>query len=214
MNIIVNDYTKVIQKKTVLDNVSVVLPAGKVYGISGKNGSGKTMLLRAVGGLIVPSSGSVDVFGQRLSAKKPFPDSLGIVIEQVQFFNHLSAFTTLQIIAQIKKIASDDMITRTLERVGLDPEDKLPVKKFSLGMKQKLAIAQAIMEEPALILFDEPTNSLDEESVDDFYQLVKEEKERGATVLITSHHQEDLLQCADDFFHMSKGKIQKLETDK
>ena len=163
--------TKRIKENTVLDNVSYTFKSGFVYGLYGQNGSGKTMLLRAISGLINLDSGSIFIDGEKLHDKIEFPPETGIVIENMELLPECSAKRNLQMLAKIKNIADEKDIIFSLERVGLDPDSDKKVKKFSLGMKQRLNIAQAIFENQKIILLDEPTNALDEEAVQLIYNL-------------------------------------------
>lgn len=207
MKIDVKNYTKLIKKKTILDNVNISFESGKIYGLHGKNGSGKTMLLRAICGLILPTSGEVSIDGKVIGKDIEFPDSVGIIIENMTMLIDYTAFDNLKILAKIKKIATDEDIRSALENVGLNPDDKKKVKAFSLGMKQKLNIAQAIMEKPKLLLLDEPTNALDEESVKDVRKLLLEMKEQGVLIIIASHNKEDLEVLCDDLVEIYEGRI-------
>ena len=179
----IKNYCKSIKSRPILNNVSYNFEYGKIYGIYGHNGSGKTMLLRAIAGLLVPDSGSVVIDGKVLHKDMSFPPSIGIVIENMNLLPQYNAFDNLKILGKIKKTATDEDIKTALERVGLKSD--LKVKKFSLGMKQRLNIAQAVFEKQKIILLDEPTNALDNEGVQLIYKLLKEEKERGALVVIT-----------------------------
>lgn len=204
----VKNYSKTLKKRLVLDDVNLEVEKGEVVGLYGRNGSGKTMLLRAVAGLILPDEGMVLVNGVELKGSNRFPKSCGIIIETLEFWENLDAKSTLEVISAVNNIANEEDIARALARVGLDPNDKTKVKKFSLGMKQKLAIAQAIFEKPNLLLLDEPTNSLDKESRDNFVKIIQEEKERGCTIIISSHIMEDLNRCCDRIVEIESGKIE------
>ena len=195
--------TKRIKENTVLDNVSYTFKSGFVYGLYGQNGSGKTMLLRAISGLINLDSGSIFIDGEKLHDKIEVPPETGIVIENMEF----SAKRNLQMLAKIKNIADEKDIIFSLERVGLDPDSDKKVKKFSLGMKQRLNIAQAIFENQKIILLDEPTNALDEDAVQLIYKIIREEKSRGATIIVATHHKEDLKEVCDVILKIAEGKI-------
>ena len=199
--------TKRIKENTVLDNVSYTFKSGFVYGLYGQNGSGKTMLLRAISGLINLDSGSIFIDGEKLHDKIEFPPETGIVIENMELLPECSAKRNLQMLAKIKNIADEKDIIFSLERVGLDPDSEKKVKKFSLGMKQRLNIAQAIFENQKIILLDEPTNALDEEAVQLIYKLIREEKSRGATIIVATHHKEDLKEVCDVILKIAEGKI-------
>lgn len=199
--------TKRIKENTVLDNVSYTFKSGFVYGLYGQNGSGKTMLLRAISGLINLDSGSIFIDGEKLHDKIEFPPETGIVIENMELLPECSAKRNLQMLAKIKNIADEKDIIFSLERVGLDPDSDKKVKKFSLGMKQRLNIAQAIFENQKIILLDEPTNALDEEAVQLIYKIIREEKSRGATIIVATHHKEDLKEVCDVILKIAEGKI-------
>ncbi len=199
--------TKRIKENTVLDNVSYTFKSGFVYGLYGQNGSGKTMLLRAISGLINLDSGSIFIDGEKLHDKIEFPPETGIVIENMELLPECSAKRNLQMLAKKKNIADEKDIIFSLERVGLDPDSDKKVKKFSLGMKQRLNIAQAIFENQKIILLDEPTNALDEEAVQLIYKIIREEKSRGATIIVATHHKEDLKEVCDVILKIAEGKI-------
>ena len=201
----IKNYCKSIKSRPILNNVSYNFEYGKIYGIYGHNGSGKTMLLRAIAGLLVPDSGSVVIDGKVLHKDMSFPPSIGIVIENMNLLPQYNAFDNLKILGKIKKTATDEDIKTALERVGLKSD--LKVKKFSLGMKQRLNIAQAVFEKQKIILLDEPTNALDNDGVQLIYKLLKEEKERGALVVITTHHKEDLEDVCDVVLKMTEGEL-------
>ena len=188
----IKNYCKSIKSRPILNNVSYNFEYGKIYGIYGHNGSGKTMLLRAIAGLLVPDSGSVVIDGKVLHKDMSFPPSIGIVIENMNLLPQYNAFDNLKILGKIKKTATDEDIK---------------VKKFSLGMKQRLNIAQAVFEKQKIILLDEPTNALDNDGVQLIYKLLKEEKERGALVVITTHHKEDLEEICDVVLKMTEGEL-------
>lgn len=201
----IKNYCKSIKSRPILNNVSYNFEYGKIYGIYGHNGSGKTMLLRAIAGLLVPDSGSVVIDGKVLHKDMSFPPSIGIVIENMNLLPQYNAFDNLKILGKIKKTATDEDIKTALERVGLKSD--LKVKKFSLGMKQRLNIAQAVFEKQKIILLDEPTNALDNDGVQLIYKLLKKEKERGALVVITTHHKEDLEEVCDVVLKMTEGEL-------
>lgn len=204
--IIISVISKTIKGTEILKNIDLKLRGGKIYGLYGSNGSGKTMLLRAVAGLIRIDSGSIIINGKQLHKETDFPESIGVVIENPQFWDGYTGFENLKMLASIKKQINDEAIRATLEKVGLDPGDKKTVKKYSLGMKQKLGIAQAIMESPDIILLDEPTNALDKKSTENIRGIIAEEAARGAIVVIASHVEADLDIC-DIRYEMSDGEI-------
>ena len=209
MKVEVKHYTKKIRGKMILDDVSAEFEGGKIYGLYGRNGSGKSMFLRALSGLIRPTSGIVEVDGVKITKDIDFPESLGLIIENIKLQEAFDARTNLEILANIKKVATAEDIDWALEAVGLDPNDKTKVKAFSLGMNQKLAIAQAIFEHPNLILMDEPTNALDFQSVEDFRKVLESLKNENRVIIIATHSKEDLVALSDEYFEMSAGKLRK-----
>lgn len=206
MEIEVKDYYKEIKKKVILNHVNAHFESGKIYGLHGKNGSGKTMLLRAICGLILPTSGEVRIDGSVIGKDIEFPESVGIIIENMTLLNEYSAFDNLKLLAKINKKASDDDILAAMEKCGLE-NDKKKVRNFSLGMKQKLNIAQAIMEHPKLLLLDEPTNALDEATVLKVRNLLLEFREQDTLTIIASHNKEDLNILCDEILEVVEGKI-------
>ncbi|MBO0588368.1 MULTISPECIES: ABC transporter ATP-binding protein [unclassified Sporosarcina] len=207
--VFLDNVTKQIKNENVLTNVSIEFESGKIYGIFGRNGSGKTMLFRVICGLLKPTTGSVYYNNLRLHKDISFPPSVGVIIETPAFWNEFSGTENLRMLASIQKKASTKDIRDSLISVGLDPDDKRPVKKYSLGMRQRLAVAQGIMEKPDLIVFDEPTNALDEEAVELVRDILVREKERGAIVLIASHNKDDIRLLADVTYQMDSGKIKE-----
>lgn len=205
----IDHLTKVLKKHTVLDDITLELEENRIHGFVGQNGSGKTMLFRAVSGLIFPTSGTVEVFGRVIGKDVSFPESLGLVLESIGLYPQYSGFQNLKLLASIQKKITDGEIREAISRVGLDPADKRPVRKYSLGMKQRIALAQAIMEHPRLLILDEPTNALDEEGVELIRGLVREEQERGATVLVSSHNREDIEQLCDTVTVLENGRVKE-----
>lgn len=199
--------SKKIKNNMILDHISLELEKGNIYGLQGKNGSGKTMLIKAMCGLLIPTEGSVTVNGAVLGKDRDFPESVGALIENPGFVNGYSAFQNLKVLAEIQHKIEDEKIYETIKEVGLEDAGEKKFRQFSLGMKQKLGIAAAIMEEPDLILLDEPTNALDEKSVLALRDILKKRKERGALVVIASHDAEELSLLADEIFRVENGKI-------
>lgn len=204
----IDNYSKIIHDKTVLDNVNYCFEKGKIYGLAGKNGSGKTMLLRAISGLITPTSGEVWVNGEKVGNGK-YPKSLGLLIENVELLPNLSGFQNLKLLNSISKNKiSNDTIIEWLNKFNLDINDKRSMKTYSLGMEKKVSIIQAFMNNAELILLDEPTNALDEASVNVLIDTIKTtNKEKGTTFFITSHDKENLVQMCDKIIEMRDGKI-------
>lgn len=207
MKLEANGITKRIRKKIILDNINMSMNSGNIYGIVGRNGSGKTMLFRALSGLMKIDSGSIVLDNKELHKDINVLPNLGIVIENAGLYPELTGLDNLKMLAKLKNKISEDDIINTIERVGLNPKDKRPYRKYSLGMKQRIIIAQAIMEKPDIIMLDEPTNALDEEGVDEVRKIILEEKERGALILLASHNKEDIKLLADKVFYIQNGKI-------
>lgn len=200
--------SKVIKKKTVLDCINLTFEKGKIYGLYGRNGSGKTMLLRAISGLIRPTEGKIIFDGDILHFNMDFPPRLGVIIENTTMLPQFDGYTNLQQLAKLKGIANDNDIHEALSLVGLDDEQR-KVKAYSLGMKQRLSIAQAIFEKPELLLLDEPTNALDEEYIHKIRGILLDKKEKGAIIIIASHNKEDLKILSDTVITLSEGKVIK-----
>ena len=198
---------KTIRKKVILSDISLSLESGAIYGFVGRNGSGKTMLFRALSGLMTLTSGSVFWDGKELHKDFSVLPSMGIVLENVGLYPELTGMQNLQYFARLSGKADPEDMRTALVRVGLDPDDKRTYRKYSLGMKQRLAIAQAIMEKPDVILLDEPTNSLDEDGVALIRSLILEEKQRGALILLASHNKEDIGLLADRLFRIEMGVV-------
>ena len=207
MEVKVKNYSKKLKGRNVLDNVSYKFEGGNIYGLYGRNGSGKTMLMRAVAGLIFPTSGEVIIDGKVLHKEISFPKDMGVIIENMELMPQYDAYDNLKILGKIRKTATDDDINSTLEKVGLHDVKVKKVRTYSLGMKQKLAIAQAIFEHPKLLLLDEPTNALDEESINDIRKLLLELKEKGVLIIVASHNKEDIELLSDVKINMADGKI-------
>lgn len=207
MVIKVEHYTKKIKGICVLSDVNLEFESGIIYGLSGPNGSGKTMLMRAVAGLIHPTRGSVSVDGKMLGGKQAFPDSIGMLLENPAFIGNYTGMENLQVIASIKKKITKEDIRNVLVNVGLSPTDKRTYKKYSLGMKQKLGIAAALMEEPDILLLDEPFNALDTRTVEKVKELILGEKERGACILLACHNKQDMTELCDHIIEIEEGKV-------
>lgn len=207
MEIVVSNLSKKIRGVKVLDNINLKLVGGKIYGLRGHNGCGKTMLMRAISGLIVPTSGSVAVDDEVLGRDISFPPSIGLMLEYPAFINGYSGFDNLKMVASIQRKISDERIREVLSEVGLQPDDKRVFKKYSLGMKQRLGIACAIMESPDLIILDEPVNALDEKGIKMVRNIIQKEKERGALVILACHDKDEMDYLADEIYVMTEGRI-------
>lgn len=207
--IIIENLSKAIKNNKILDNVNLTFESGHVYGLVGRNGSGKTMLLRAICGLIFPDSGKVIIDGKQLHKDISFPESCGIIIENTDLLPNFSAFDNLKMLSEIKNTANDNMIKSAIKSVGLDPNSKKKVKTFSLGMKQRLSIAQALFEDPDILLLDEPTNALDEDGVNDVRRILLEQKKKNKLIIIASHNKEDISLLSDTVISVSNGRFQR-----
>ena len=201
--------TKYIRGALILDKVNVELEGGKIYGLQGPNGSGKTMLMRLVGGLIRPTSGEVYINENKLGQSFDFPTSMGLLIENPAFLPNYTGLKNLELLAGIKGNVSLEQLRQTIRDVGLNPDDKRKYRKYSLGMKQRLGIAAAIMEKPNLILMDEPTNALDDAGVEQICLLLRRERDRGALILMACHDAAILEQMSDEIYTIYEGKVER-----
>ena len=209
MSVRLDHVSKRIRGRAVLDDVTLDIPSASIAAFTGPNGSGKTMLLRAIAGLLLPTEGKVIVDGTELGADLEFPSSVGLLIEYPVFLSHLTGLKNLELLASIKRVASHDDIAETLENVGLDPFDKRKVRSYSLGMRQRLGIAAAVMERPKLLLIDEPTNALDVQGVEMVKEVFAEARRSGSTVIFASHDREIVSQLADVVFELYDGALVK-----
>lgn len=201
------DYCKSFKSAEVLKNINLTLESWKVIGLKGKNGSGKTMLMRAISGLILPTSGKVYINDKELGRHISFPPSIGILIENPSFISNYTGFKNLKILASIQNRISDDEIRDAIRKVGLDPDDKRTFKKYSLGMKQRLGIAAAIMERPDIVILDEPINALDEAGAGLIKGLLDELKANGSLIIIACHDTEELNYLSDEIYEIYDGEI-------
>ena len=201
--------TKYIRGALILDKVNVEFESGKIYGLQGPNGSGKTMLMRLVGGLIQPTSGEVYIDENKLGQSFDFPTSMGLLIENPAFLPNYTGLKNLELLAGIKGNVSLEQLRQTIRDVGLNPDDKRKYRKYSLGMKQRLGIAAAVMEKPDLILMDEPTNALDDAGVEQICLLLRRERDRGALILMACHDAAILEQMSDEIYTIYEGKVER-----
>lgn len=201
------DISKIIKKTTILHDINIRFEGGKVYGLKGKNGCGKTMLMRLISGLIKPSTGKVIINDKELWKDMTFPESIGVLIENPSFIDAYTGFQNLKILAGIKNIISDEDIHYALERVGLNPDDKRKYRKYSLGMKQKLGVACAFMEKPDIIILDEPINAIDQAGVELIRGILDDLKKEGKIIIIACHDAEEMELLADEVFNMEDGTI-------
>ncbi|WP_054743881.1 ABC transporter ATP-binding protein [Cellulosilyticum ruminicola] len=207
MQVELKNVSKTIHKSEVLKNVSYTFESGKIYGLIGKNGSGKTMLIRTICGLLHPTQGQVIIADKPLDKNKSFPESVGILIESPSFIDAYNGFQNLKLIAGIKQLISDEDIVKALESVGLGDKMHLKYKKYSLGMKQRLGIACAIMENPKILLLDEPTNALDESGLNMLEGLLQQAKANNSIVIVASHDKEMIDKISDETLTLRDGKM-------
>ena len=202
--------TKVIRHITVLNDVNLTLESGTIYGLRGINGSGKTMLMRLMAGLIRPTKGKVLLDGKRLGKELSFPSDMGMLIENPAFLDGYTAAQNLRLLAGIRKKVGEERIREILEQVGLGWEDKRKYRQFSLGMKQRLGIAGAVLEHPQLLLIDEPTNALDTDGIQMVQRLLLEEKSRGALIVLACHDFSILQGLSDVLYSVKEGRVAPL----
>ncbi len=205
--IVLENVSKSFKKEMVIHNLSVTFESGKITGIIGWNGSGKTVLFRLICGLMTPDSGVIRVNDEIIGKDVDFPSDIGIIIETPGFIKNQTARQALTELASIRRRIGREEIDAVIEKVGLDPNNKKKVGKYSLGMRQRLGIAQAIMEDPDVLVLDEPMNGLDKKGVEDMRILFSELKEKGKTILLASHNREDIEVLCDIVYEMDKGKL-------
>ena len=210
MTIEVKSVTKVLRKITVLEDVNLILESGTIYGLRGVNGSGKTMLMRLIAGLIRPTRGEVFLDGKQLGKDLSFPPDMGMLIENPAFLDGYTAAQNLRLLAGIRKKVGEERIREILEQVGLGWEDKRKYRQFSLGMKQRLGIAGAVLEHPQLLLIDEPTNALDTDGIQMVQRLLLEEKKRGALIVLACHDFSILQSLSDVLYSVKEGRVTPL----
>lgn len=190
-----------------LNNVSIEFERGKIYGIVGRNGSGKTVLFKTIIGFLKPTSGRVIVDGKEIGKDTDFADNIGIIIETPGFLSSYSGYKNLEYLASIKNRIGKKEIKESMEQVGLDPDSKKRVGKYSLGMRQRLGIAQAIMENPDILILDEPMNGLDNQGVEDVREILLNLKNEGKAIILASHNKEDIKVLCDQVYEMDHGKL-------
>lgn len=210
----INNLVKTIKSTTILKDITLHIKEPKIVGIVGRNGSGKSMLFKAICGFVIPTQGEVKVFNKTIHKDISFPENTGFLIEHPGFLPQYSAFKNLKILAEVRGVIGDSEIIEALKRVGLDPDDKKLVKKFSLGMKQRLGIAQAIMEKPKLLILDEPTNGLDKDGIKLIHGLLKQINKEGTTLLVASHNPLDIETLCDEVYEMDDGVLTLIKDHK
>ena len=207
----VSNLSKKFKKEIVFENININIERGQIYGFVGYNGSGKSVFFKILCGLLLPDNGIVKINNKILNKDIDFPENIGVIIEQPGFFREYSGFKNLKYLASIRKKINNNEIIKTMELVGLDPNDKKSVRKYSLGMKQKLAIAQAIMEKPDILILDEPMNALDKKSVKKTRQLFLDLKDAGTTILMTSHISEDIELLCSNIYEFDNKQLKKIK---
>ena len=205
----VHNLSLTIGKTEILRQIDVHFAAGQIHGLIGRNGSGKTMLMKCICGFVRPTMGSVTVARKQIGKDCDFPDSVGIIIETPGFIPYYSGYRNLKLLADLNRKINQETIRNSMKQVGLDPDLKRHVRKYSLGMRQRLGLAQAIMENPDLLILDEPMNGLDKEGVADMRKYLLDLKAQGKTILIASHSAEDISVLCDTVCEMDKGVLTK-----
>jgi ABC-2 type transport system ATP-binding protein len=205
--IVVENVSKKFGDNLVLDNVCVNFEKGKIHGIIGRNGSGKTMLMKCICGFVPVTSGTITVAGKKVGKDVDVPHNMGIIIETPGFLNSYSGYNNLKFLAGINKKIGKDRIMEVMELVKLDPHNKKHVGKYSLGMRQRLGLAQALMENPDILILDEPMNGLDQSGVDEMRGVLSSLAKGGTTIIMANHNAEDIELLCDTVCEMELGKI-------
>lgn len=203
--ICIENLSLTIKGHEILKNINHNFEQGKIHGLIGRNGSGKSMLMKCICGFVRPTQGSATVSGKRVGKDCDFPESMGIIIETPGFIPYYSGLRNLKLLAGLNRKIDTDKIKETMQQVGLNPNLRLQVRKYSLGMRQRLGLAQAIMEDPSLLILDEPMNGLDKDGVADMRSYLLDLKAKGKTILIASHNSEDIDLLCDTVCEMDKG---------
>lgn len=203
----IHNVTKRFRETTVLNGISLSLEKNKIHGLIGRNGSGKTMLLKCICGFVIPTTGMIKVNGKIIGKDVEVPENVGIIIEAPGFLPNYDGYTNLKFLASINKMISKEKILTTIEKVGLDPKSKRSVGKYSLGMRQRLGLAQALMEDPDILILDEPMNGLDNQGVSDIRTLLLELRNQGKTIILASHGKEDIEILCDTVHELDRGEI-------
>ena len=203
----VQNVTLQIKGKTILSDANLTMEEGRIYGLVGNNGSGKTMLMKCICGFVLPTKGAVLSNGKKIGKDMDYLQDAGVIIETPGFISYYSGLKNLKLLAGLNGKKDTAHLSRVMELCGLDPGLRLPVRKYSLGMRQRLGIAQAIMEEPSLLILDEPMNGLDNQGVQEMRQLFLKLKDEGKTILLASHNREDIAALCDTTVEIDRGKI-------
>ncbi|MDO5806418.1 MAG: ATP-binding cassette domain-containing protein [Eubacteriales bacterium] len=204
---------KTFKNTTVLNDVSISFARGKIHGIIGRNGSGKTVLFKCICGFMPITSGTISVRGKRVGKDVDIPENLGVIIESPGFLPNYSAYANLKFLAELRHIIEKEKIRETIRFVGLNPDDKKHVSKYSMGMRQRLGLAQAIMEDPDILILDEPMNGLDKHGVQEIRECLIQLRNAGKTILLASHNAEDIRVLCDTVCEMDGGVLTVLPTD-
>ena len=200
-----------LKNRDILTSVNLTMEPGNIYGLVGNNGSGKTMLMKIICGLVKPTSGTVTCYGIIIGKDRDYLPDAGIIIETPGFISYYSGFKNLKFLAGIRGKIGNEEIRKAMEDVGLDPKLRLPVRKYSLGMRQRLGIAQAIMENPRYLVFDEPMNGLDKNGIAQARKLLLDRKAAGATIILSSHNREDIDILCDHVYEMEQGHMTEVK---
>ena len=203
----IRNLTKRYGNETVLDKITMKLSSGKIYGFIGRNGSGKTLLMKHICGFVKPSSGEIYINGRMVGKDMDIPENTGIIIENPGFLPDYSGLMNLRFLAALRGKIGRTEIREYMKLVGLDPDSKKHVGKYSLGMRQRLGLAQALMEDPEILLLDEPLSGLDNDGVQEMYNILLEQKKRGKLIILASHSKEDIGTLCDEIFRFDKGSV-------
>lgn len=203
----VKHVSKVFKGQKVLEDVDLEVAKGNICGIVGRNGSGKTVLFKCICGFMRPTEGTILVEGKKVGKGNDIPENIGIIIESPGFLPHFSGYKNLRLLASMDGNSDEERIREVIKKVGLDPESKKKVSKYSMGMRQRLGIAQAIMGRPSILILDEPMNGLDNSGVKEMRRLLLDLKAEGCTLLIASHNQEDIRILCDEVYYMDRGRL-------
>lgn len=205
--ITLSEVSKAYKGVSLYENATATFPAGQITALAGPNGSGKSVLLRMMCGFVRPDAGTVTIDESYMSPGRDFPEKFGIIIDRPAFLPQLNGFENLQELAAIRGVIAPDEIRQTMRRLGLDPENRTRVARYSLGMKQKLAIVQAVMEDQEVLVLDEPFNALDRAAVENVRALLVEHRRSGGTVIFTSHNSDDITLLAEEIYHVEGGGL-------
>lgn len=209
----VNQVSKYFSRRPVLKDVSLSVESGSVVGIVGSNGSGKSVLFQTICGFLTPDSGTIKIRGELLGKRRDFPDNVGVLINSPGFISLNTGLQNLKYLARIRGVIGERQIRAAMQKVGLDPEDRTKVEQYSLGMKQKLGLAQAIMEGQDILILDEPFNALDYKTHNDVKEILRVLQAEGKTMLLTSHNYEDLEALCNQIYVLDDGKLGVLSSE-